>query len=467
VRRPLFAMLGCLAAVFVLVLLTVPFPVLSGVHPHLDVTRDFTAAQIARERAYHAAVRPPAYLSLAVSLLVAALLGVTRLGSRLVGRLPGPWTVKATGGTVLVLALGQLATLPLDVQTERVLRRYALSTQDWTGWSRDLLIGLGIRVVTTSLVVLVVLALARRLPTTWWAWGGLATALLVVLGSFAYPVVVEPAFNHFTSLPAGQLRTELLALAQRDGVPVDDILVADASRRTTAENAYVSGLGSTRRVVLYDTLLRDDSDKEVELVVAHELGHAKQGDVLHGTIIGAFGGAAGICALYLLLSWGAVQRRIGVTSAADPRVVPLVLFLGALTPFLLSPATNLVTRHIEARADLHSLDLTRDPATFITSCRTSSRTPWCISCSSTIPAVRSASPSPGSGSACTDEDAGRHQRLPAPGRGHPGVRARARGPSAAGRGRRLRLVLEGSHRLRRGAAVPRRAPPELAAAAAP
>jgi STE24 endopeptidase len=364
VRRPAFALIGCLVAVVVTVLLTVPFPVLSGVHQHVEVTRDFSAAQIAREQAYHGAVRPPAYLSLALSVLVAALLGVTKLGSRMVGRLPGHWTVKAIGGTVLVLALGQLATLPLEVQTERVLRRYGLSTQDWSGWSTDLLTGLGIKIVTTSLVVLVVLALARRLPTTWWAWGGVATAVLVVLGSFAYPVVVEPAFNHFTSLQAGQLRTDLLALAARDGVPVDDILVADASKRTTAENAYVSGFGSTRRIVLYDTLLRD-SDQQVELVVAHELGHAKRNDVLHGTIIGALAGAAGICALYLLLSMGAVQRRIGVTAAGDPRVVPLVLFLGLLTPLLLAPATNLITRHVEARADLHSLDLTHDPDTFI------------------------------------------------------------------------------------------------------
>jgi STE24 endopeptidase len=367
VRRPVIALLGCLAAVVVTVLLTVPFSVLSGIHPQLDVSRDFTAGQIAREQAYHSAIRPPAYLALVLSLVVAALLGVTKLGSRIVGRLPGHWTVKAISGTVLVLALGQLATLPLDVQAERVLRRYGLSTQDWKGWTNDLLTGLGIKVVTTSLVVLVVLALARRLPTTWWAWGGIATALLVVIGSFAYPVVVEPAFNHFTSLPAGQLRTDLLALAERDGVPVKDILVADASRRTTAENAYVSGFGSTRRIVLYDTLLRDDSDKEVELVAAHELGHAKQGDVLNGTIIGAFGGAAGICALYLLLSMEAVQRRIGVTSAGDPGVVPLVLFLGIITPLLISPATNLITRHVEARADLHALDLTRDPATFIRS----------------------------------------------------------------------------------------------------
>ena len=366
-RLPTFALLGCLVAVVVTVLLTVPFPVLSGAHPHLDVLRDFTPAQLARERAYHGAVRPPAYLSILVSLLVAGVLGLTRLGSRLVGAIPGHWTVRAVGAIALVFGLSQLVTLPLDLQTERVLRRYGLSTASWSGWTSDIVRGLGIKVVTTSLVVVAVLALARRLPTTWWAWGGLTAAALVFLGSFAYPIVVEPVFNHFSSLPSGQLRTDLLGLASRDHVPVKDVLVADASRRTTELNAYVSGFGSTRRIVLYDTLVKDATPREVELVVAHELGHAKRQDVLHGTIIGAFGGAAGVCGLYLLLSWSPLLRRVGASSAGDPRVVPLVLLLALVTPLLISPLTNLVSRHIEARADLHSLDLTGDLATYVSS----------------------------------------------------------------------------------------------------
>ena len=373
-RLATLALLACVAGVVVTAVLTVPFPVLAGAHPHVDVLRDFTPGQVARERAYHAAIRPPAYLSLVIGLVLAAVLGLTGLGARLVGGLPGHWTVKAFGGTALVMALGQVATLAFDVQAERVLRRYGLSTQTWTGWTNDQLRGLGIKAVTSGLVVVIVLTLVRKLPTTWWAWGGLAAGALVLLGSVAYPVVVEPAFNHFTSLPAGQLRTDLLALAASDHVPVKDVLVADASRRTTALNAYVSGFGSTRRIVVYDTLIRDATPQEVELVVAHELGHAKQDDVLHGTILGAFGAAAGICALYLLLSWPALLRRVGASSAGDPRIVPLVLFLAALAPLLISPLTNLVSRHIEARADLHSLDLTGDLDTYISSEQRLSRT---------------------------------------------------------------------------------------------
>jgi STE24 endopeptidase len=360
-------LVACLVAVVVTVLLTVPFPVLSGAHPHVDLARDFTAAEHAREDAFHSAVRPPGYLSLAVGLAVAAVLGLTGLGARLVQGLPGHWTVKALLGTALVLALGELATVPFDVQAERVLRRYGLSTQTWAGWTDDLLRSYGIRALTTAVVVIVVLGLARRFPAGWWAGAALVSALLVVGGSFVYPLVVEPAFNRFTSLPAGQLRTDLLALAQRDGVPVKDVLVADASRRTTALNAYVSGFGSTRRIVVYDTLVASSTPREVELVVAHELGHAKRQDVLHGTVIGAFGAAAGIIVLSLLLSWGSLLARVGASGPGDPRVVPLVLFLGAVAPLVLAPFTNLVSRHIEARADVHSLELTGDLDTFVAS----------------------------------------------------------------------------------------------------
>lgn len=364
-RGPWLTLLGCGAAAVLLVALTVPFPVLAGAHPHVDVARDFTASEVSREQAFHAAVRPWAYGSLVLGLVVAALLGLTRLGARLVGAVPGHWTVKAVVGAALLLALGQVLTLPLDARAESALRRYGLSTQTWTGWADDRLRSLAVQVVLSGIAVLVVLALVRRFPATWWATGAVAAALLTVGGSYAYPVLVEPVFNRFTPMADGPLRSDLLALAARDHVEVKDVLVADASRRTTALNAYVSGFGASRRIVVYDTLLREASDREVELVVAHELGHAKRQDVLVGTLVGALLAAAGVCGLYLLLSSTSLLARVGASGPGDPRVLPLVLLLAAVVPLLLSPLTNLVSRHVEARADVHSLELTGDVPTFI------------------------------------------------------------------------------------------------------
>src|SRR3712207_9103699 len=107
----------------------------------------------------------------------------------------------------------------------------------------------------TALALLVLILLARRVPRTWWAWAGAGAAALVVVGSFLWPVLMEPAFNEFEPLADGPLRSDLLELAELNGTPVADVLVSDASRRTTALNAYVSGFGSTRRIVLYDTVL--------------------------------------------------------------------------------------------------------------------------------------------------------------------------------------------------------------------
>src|SRR4029077_421881 len=126
---------------------------------------------------------------------------------------------------------------------------------------------------------------------------------------------------------AGELRTEILAMAARDHQPLDDVLVADASRRTTAENAYVSGFGASRRLVLDDTLLAKDTQPEVLVVAAHELGHAKNDDVLHGTIEGALAVAAALCALFLVFG----------DRVAQARSVPLLLATYTVVSFAVSP----------------------------------------------------------------------------------------------------------------------------------
>ena len=368
-RAPAITLVVLLVALGAALAVVVPWTPLPGADLQPDPLRDFTPAEVAREVAFHDALRPTAYASLLVALSVTVALGFTRAGARLVTAvarpLGGGWGWQVVLGTLAVSVVVRLATLPLRVRSELALREHGLSTQTWGSWALDVTKGLLVDSTLTALALLTLVALARAARRTWWAWGAGATALLVVAGSFVYPLVVEPVFNSFTSLPAGPLREQVLELAARDGVPVDDVLVADASRRTTALNAYVSGFGSSRRVVLYDTLVQNASPEQVALVVAHELGHAERGDVLVGTLLGALGVAAAVCALALLLTWRPVLRRSGADGMHDPRVVPLVLALLAVGSLVLAPVSNLVSRRIEARADVHALDLTRDPSTFI------------------------------------------------------------------------------------------------------
>ena len=349
-----------LLAFSALVVFTTPWHPLPGKVPggsvHPDANLDFSAAQIARETAYHDTIRPIGLTWLVVSLVVPAVLGFSPIGARLVDRLRGwHWLLQSTAAVVGMSLAVVLVTIPFSAREHAIERHYGLTLQGWGGWMTDLLRGFAVGTVTTLLVIIVIVALARRLPGSWWIPAAAIGAALVIGGSFVYPYVVEPVFNKFHSLPAGPLRTELLDLAHQDHQPLSDILVADASRRTTTENAYVSGFGSSRRLVLYDTLVNQDTPSEIRVLTAHELGHAKYGDVLHGTIEGALAVAAAMCALFLLVG----------ARAGNPRTIPLILALYAVVGFAVTPLTNLVSRHIEARADAHSLQLTHDPQTFI------------------------------------------------------------------------------------------------------
>lgn len=326
------------------------------------------ADAVAKGRAFHAALRPGTYLSIALGLIIALLLGLTPAGAWIVEQVSRPfgghWLARALLGGLAVVFIGEVAALPLAAWRQSILRRYGLSTQDWSGWTIDMLKGYAVGAVIGAIALVGFFTITHFAPRWWWAWGAAGAALLTVLLSFVFPVLVEPVFNKFTPMPEGEQRTRLMALAERDGVPVRDVLVADASRRTRAVNAYVSGLGPTRRIVVYDTLLEKAPPEEVESVVAHELGHAKDADVLTGTLLGAFGAAAAVCALYLLGSWGALLRRAGVDAIGEPRAVALLVAVATVAGLLAGPAQAFVSRRVEARADRHALQLTGDPAGF-------------------------------------------------------------------------------------------------------
>jgi STE24 endopeptidase len=359
--------------IVVVIAVTTPWrPLESAPRVVPDPSRDFSADEIDTATRFAHAANPVSVLAIVVTLAVTLVLGLTSLGSRLLGavtgRLPGAWPLRVVVGSVVLVAVGSAVAVPFAAWREAIDRKFGLSVQTWRGWALDQLRVFGLHAVAVAVGLLVLVGLARGLPRLWWAAGALAAALLVAAVSFLYPLVVEPLFNRFTSLPAGPLRTGLVAMARADGVAVSDVLVADASRRTTALNAYVSGFGATRRIVVHDTLLQRPDD-EVRLVVAHELGHAASRDVLHGTLVGAAAAAAAVCALGAVLTSGGLIRRAAVDGPTDVRALALVLALVAIASTVTGPLQSLVSRRIEARADLHSLDVTRDPAVFVRAMR--------------------------------------------------------------------------------------------------
>ncbi|HYJ69995.1 MAG TPA: M48 family metallopeptidase [Nocardioidaceae bacterium] len=333
----------------------------------IDKSGGLSESALDRIDAYRGDIVPIGLASTAVSLVVAIGLGLTSWGARLVRRLPGSrwWALQTLLAVAALLTIGRIVTLPLAIWSQNVRRDFGLATNSWAAWAVDQVITLAVAIVLTALPIVVVLAMARRWRR-WWLPASLTAGGLVIIGSFGYPLVVEPLFNNFGEMQDGPLRASLVQMAEADGVDVNDVLVADASKRTSSLNAYVSGFGASKRIVVYDTLLSEASPAEVRLVVAHELGHAKHNDVLHGTIVGALGAVAGVTLLALLLTSRRLAERAGYRAdrPGEAVAVPAILALVACGTFLASPVQNLISRAIEARADVHSLDLTHDPATF-------------------------------------------------------------------------------------------------------
>jgi STE24 endopeptidase len=177
-------------------------------------------------------------------------------------------------------------------------------------------------------------------------------------------VLLEPLFNRFEPLRDAALADELRALARDAGTPVRDVLVADASRRTTKSNAYVSGFGATRRVVLFDTLLARSDARQVKLVIAHELGHRHDRHVVKATALGMAGAAFGVLAMWALLRSHGVLRATGAAGPGDPRVAPFLMLVAFVLELIALPLGTALSRRWERAADTFSLDVTQDPDAF-------------------------------------------------------------------------------------------------------
>jgi STE24 endopeptidase len=237
-------------------------------------------------------------------------------------------------------------------------RRYGLSHQSYAGWLRDQAVSLVVMAVLVSIAVALLMALAIWLGRSWWIAGGVALSFAGAGLLLAYPLVIQPLFNNFRPLPDRELAAKIEALAREEGVTVKSVEVADASRQTTAPNAYVAGIGPTRRVVLFDTLLDGRfSQAQILSVAAHELGHVGRRHIWKG-----LGWFALIVIPCTFLVARAIERWGGLP---DPAAVLPGLALAFALFVLTLPLSNVVSRRYEAEADWISLRTTKDPAAFI------------------------------------------------------------------------------------------------------
>ena len=336
----------------------------------------FAPDEVERARRYHRPLYIVLLVDTTLGLVALSLLVFTRVGSWLYDVVDErPWWGRALLFPMLVLGVLTLLRLPLSFWRGHVReRRWGFSTQTAGGWLLDRAKGFAIAAVLSAVAVLAFVALARALPGAWPAAAAPGAALFVLALGFAGPIVLEPLFNRFSPLGDPALAGELRALAERAGVPVRDVLVADASRRTRRENAYVSGLGGTRRIVLFDNLLDASEPRQIRLVVAHELGHRRARHVERGTLLGMAGAAAVVLVLWGLLSWPALLEAIGASGPGDPRVAPFLFLVVGVFELIALPLGAALSRRWEREADRSSLELTRDPEAFELALRRLART---------------------------------------------------------------------------------------------
>ncbi|MFZ5643581.1 MAG: M48 family metallopeptidase [Bacillota bacterium] len=265
-------------------------------------------------------------------------------------------------GSVLIFFLTlwfalQLINLPFSLFGSYYWQhRWGFSTQSMGSWWLDYLKGSGIEIALTAIGVLVFFWLTRRWPGAWWLAGSILFSGWLIIQSYLWPVLVSPLFNRFEPAKDPSLVSMVRELSKKAELPVDQVLIMDASQRTTRANAYFTGLGKTKRIVLYDTLLSNYSKDEVKAVLAHEMAHWSSGHITRGLAMGILGN---------FILWGLLfyilKSAFPYNGYFPPHAWAVIILFFLLVSFVSSPLVNHVSRNMEREADRVSVLLTEDP----------------------------------------------------------------------------------------------------------
>ena len=259
---------------------------------------------------------------------------------------------------------GWLLSLPLTIYQGYFREHaYGMATQTFGPWLGEQLIALAVSTVITALAVGTLYAVIRRTGDRWWLWGTVTSVGMLTLMLLISPVWIDPLFNTYKPVEAGEVKSAVLAMARADGVPVDNVYEFDASRQTTRVSANVSGIFGSAAVRLNDNLLRRTSLPEIRAVMGHELGHYVMNHVYK--MIAEY--ALLMLAAFLFAKW-AMDRlltrhgvRLGLQGTGDVASLPVLAAVFSIFLFFATPFTNTVIRTQEIEADRFGLNLAREP----------------------------------------------------------------------------------------------------------
>ena len=330
--------------------------------------RYFTADEIARGKSYMGGRYVLFGVRSAMTLGFFVLLTFTPL-SRALRDLTAAWAghrpwLTLTLYAACLLLLFRVVLLPLDLYGGYVREHaFGLSTQALGGWFKDWGKGLLLQISLLLPTVNLLYVFIHWSPHRWFIPATGVLGALIIFLTFLAPVVIDPLFHTFTPLKDADLKGRVLRLADRAEIPVEQVLEVDASRRTVKGNAYVTGFGRTKRIVLYDTLLKRSAPDEVEVVLAHEMGHRIHHHIWKGVGLSILGllFALGIAAL--LLRWGTAHGLLA--NPADPAGLPLLVLTLLVLSLATLPLQNAISRHFERQADLAALQLSGNREAYI------------------------------------------------------------------------------------------------------
>jgi STE24 endopeptidase len=327
----------------------------------LDLDRQQKAKEYARIR------RRLSYVSMGIGVIGVFILLFTNLGIWLGDQLQvlswqpiaGWFPLQILVYFLILILAYEIITAPIAYYSGFILpHRYGLSTMSLKSWLGDLFKGLGLSLVLEVLAIEFVYLLLALQPQTWWLWVALAMLFFSVVMAILAPVLIFPIFYKFTPLPEGDLTKRLLELAERAHTRVRGVFTMQMSNKTTAANAALMGLGNTRRIVIGDTMLDRYTPDEIEVVLAHELGHHVHHDIWKLIISQSILTLGGLYLVNVVLHWAVDTRHI-YTSLADPATIPLLLALMGAFGLIVMPIGNGLSRAIEYQADEYALQSTK------------------------------------------------------------------------------------------------------------
>jgi len=282
-------------------------------------------------------------------------------GSEAIRNLAEGWTSSSALVVVLYLLIAgiglQAIEFPFEVYSGFIVeKKFGLSKLSLFGWLRDWLKGTLIQSVLIVIVISGIYWLLRSQPELWWLWAAIGATLLIVVLAALAPVLLMPLFYRFEPIPEGELKDRLLALADRIGTHVQGVYIWHLGDKSSKANAAVTGWGRTRRIIISDTLIESNTPEEIEVVMAHELGHHVKNDLWKMMFVQAVLIFVSFFVIDLaLVAW---TGSLGLRGIADIAGLPLVMLVGVGVSLIALPVANWLSRKAETAADLYALDLT-------------------------------------------------------------------------------------------------------------